>query len=362
LTERRPDGDSPRVPVYTIQPDRAGSEVFTSLRLRLLKELLFLAMVVVAIALGFFVLDVAQDPDGDYSDFWFEAVWNTLNIVSTVGSLTKVSPLERAWGMLAIVVGLVAVLFGFGSLMAMFTGDVAQMLERRKMRRKLHDMKNHIVVCGYGRVGRSVAAELRRQKVPLIVIDVDPQAVNAADEEGYNAIEGDCAEDQTLRAASIEHARGLIAALKTDAANVYLILMARELQPSLRIVSRAELAETRGRVLRAGADRAIAPSDLAAHQLSHLMLKPLVSEFVAAATGEGEFDFAEMEVAEHPQLQNKKLGDLDLAGRAEAIVISVVTESGQHEFNPRPQRVLKSGDTLVLVCREGGLEQIAALT
>jgi voltage-gated potassium channel len=223
-------------------------------------------------------------------------------------------------------------------------------------------MKDHIVVCGYGRVGRAVASELSRHGTPLVVIDSDPEVVGRGDEDGHTAIQGDCTEDHTLRAASIEHARGLIAALETDAANVYLILMARELQPKLRIVSRAELSETRNRLLRAGADRVIAPSELAAHQLSHLMLKPLVSEFVAAATGEGEFDFAEMEVSNHPQLQDKSLGDLDLPGRAEAIVISVVTESGQHEFNPRSDRVLKSGDTLVLVCREGGLPRIEALT
>jgi voltage-gated potassium channel len=349
------------VPVYTIQPDHAGAAVFQGLRLRFLKSLLYLAVVVVTIALGFFILDVAQNPDGDLTDYWFEAVWNTLNIVSTVGSLTEVSPLERARGMLAIVVGLGAVLFGFGTLMALFTGDVARMLERRKMRRKLHDMKDHIVVCGYGRVGRAVAAELRRHKEPLVVIDGNPEAVTLANEDGHTAVQGDCTEDHTLRAASIDHARGLIAALESDAANVYLILMARELQPRLRIVSRAELSETRPRLKRAGADRVIAPSELAAHQLSHLMLKPLVSEFVAAATGEGEFDFAELEVSHHAHLQEKTLGDLDLPGRAEAIVISVVTETGQHDFNPQADRVLKPGDTLVLVCREGGLQRIQAL-
>jgi voltage-gated potassium channel len=155
----------------------------------------------------------------------------------------------------------------------------------------------------------------------------------------------------------------LIAALESDAANVYLILMARELQPHLRIVSRAELSETRPRLMRAGADRVIAPSDIAAQQLSQLMLKPHVSEFVATATEKGGgYDFAEMKVAQHPHLHEKTLGELDLSGRAEAIVISVVTEGGKLEFNPRADRVLKSGDTLVLVCREGGLERIESLT
>jgi voltage-gated potassium channel len=348
--------------VYTVQPDAVAASVFRSLRQRFLNALLFMALVTAVIVLGFFTISSVQEPGRSWNERWFEAVWNTLNLVSTVGSLTLASPLERAWGMLAIVIGLGAVLYGFGTLMALFTGDVARMLERRKMRRKLDDMKDHIVVCGYGRVGRAVASDLRRHGARLVAIDSDSRAVTLANEDGHTAVQGDCTEDHTLRAASIEHARGLIAALECDAANVYLILMARELQPRLRVVSRAELSETRARLLRAGADRVIAPSELAAHQLSHLMLKPLVSEFVAAATGEGEFDFAEMELSDHPHLQEKTLGDLDLPGRAEAIVISVVTEAGQHEFNPRSDRVLKPGDTLVLVCREGGLPRIEALT
>ncbi|MHC4129919.1 MAG: potassium channel family protein [Planctomycetota bacterium] len=349
------------MPVYTVQPDAVAATVFRSLRRRFLNALLLMALVTAVIVLGFFTIGAVQKPDADWGNHWFEAVWNTLNLVSTVGSLTLASPLERAWGMLAIVIGLGAVLYGFGTLMAMFTGDVARMLERRKMRRKLHEMKDHIVVCGYGRVGRAVASDLRRHGASLVVIDSDSRAVTIAHDDGHTAVQGDCTEDHTLRESSIDTARGLIAALKSDATNVYLILMAREIQPELRILARAERSETRKRLLRAGADRVIAPSDLAAHQLSHLMLKPLVSEFVAAATGEGEYDFAEMEVAQHPRLQEKALGDLDLPGRAEAIVISVVTESGQHEFNPRSERVLKAGDTLVLVCREGGLKQIEAL-
>jgi voltage-gated potassium channel len=349
------------VSVYTVQPDAVAASVFRSLRQRFINALLLMALVTAVIAVGFFVIDAVQQPHGRWADHWFHAVWNTLNLVSTVGSLTLETPLERAWGMLAIIIGLGAILYGFGTLMGMFTGDVARMLERRKMRRELHEMRDHIVVCGCGRVGRAVAADLRRQGVPLVVIDSDSRAISRANEDGHTAIQGDCTEDHTLRAAEIEHARGLIAALESDAANVYLILTARELQPGLRIVSRAELSETRPRLQRAGADRVIAPSELAAHQLSHMMLKPLVSEFVAAATGEGEFDFTEIEVAEHPHLHEKTLGDLDLPGRVEAIVISIVTAGGRQEFNPRADRVLKTGDTLVLVCREGGLERIRAL-
>jgi voltage-gated potassium channel len=180
------------VPVYTVQPDAVAASVFQSLRRRFLNALLVMTLVTAGIMLGFFTIDAVQDPDGAWGDHWFEAVWNTLNLVSTVGSLTLATPVERAWGLLAIVIGLGAVLYGFGTLMAMFTGDVAQMLERRRMRRRLDDMKEHIVVCGYGRVGRAVAADLRLHGAELVAIDSDSRAVTLANDDGHTAVQGDC--------------------------------------------------------------------------------------------------------------------------------------------------------------------------
>lgn len=354
-------GNLLRVPIYTVQSDRAATRLFRNLQERLLRAILLLALCVAVFTVGFFIIDLVQNGSGPVGGRFFDALWNTLNLVSTVGNLKDVSTLERAWAMLTIVVGLGAVLYGFGSLQALFQVDVAGLIERRNMKRKLKELSNHIAVCGYGRVGRAAAAGLQKHGASVLVIDQDAEAVARADEDGFMAVQGDCTEAQTLREASIDKAGGLIATLDTDAANVYLILLARELCPGLRIISRAERSETRKLLRRAGADRAVAPGDIAALQLTHLMLKPIVSEFIAAATGEGEYDFAQMQVVEQPHLQGRTLGELDLPERAEAIVISVVSDSGRQEFNPRPDRKLDAGDTLLLVCREGGLERIAAM-
>lgn len=344
-----------------MQSDRVAAAVFRNLRLRLLRAVALLALCIAVFTLGFLLIDVLQKGQVSFGRGLFDALWNTMNLVSTVGFLENVTLIERAWAIVTIVIGLGAVLYGFGSLQALLTSDVSRLLERRRIRRMLDIMTNHIIVCGYGRVGRAVAAELTRHGASAVVIDRDEQAVALADEHGLTVVHGDAASEQTLRDASVDTARGLIAALDTDAANVYLILVARELAPTLRIVARAERSETRSTLRRAGADRALAPGEIAAVQLSHLMLKPIVSEFIAAATGEGEYDLAQMAVDDHPNLRGRSLAQLDLPHRAEAIVISVVSASGDQEFNPHGDRVLAAGDTLLLVCRGGGLERIAAL-
>lgn len=349
------------MPVYRVQPDQVATALLRGLRLRFYNALALLVVCLTVITSGFYLIDVVRQHRQDHRQALFDALWNTLNVVSTVGSLEDVSPAERAWATVAIIVGLGAVLYSFGVLQALLQGDVVRLIERRKMRKTLRNMSGHIIVCGYGRVGRAVAAAVKRQGRQAVVIDCDPAAAARADEDGYAVVEGDCDLETTLAAASIASADGLIAALDSDAANVSLILGAREAKPRLRIVSRAERRESRSKLTRAGADRVIVPSELAAQQLSHLLLKPIVSEFVAAATGEGEYDFAELQVADYPVLQGRTLQQLDLPRRAEAVVISIVTSEGAQKFNPRADTALEAGDTLLLVCREGGLERIAQL-
>ncbi|MFG0330456.1 MAG: potassium channel family protein [Phycisphaerales bacterium] len=349
------------MPIFTVQSDRVASAVFVVTRRRLINAILLLAACVLVFSAGFTVIGMNERPGVPLAEQFAEGLWFTLNLVSTVGSLPELSVAQQIWAGITIVIGLGAVLHWFALLQALFHTDMAQLFERRKMQRRLQAMSNHIVVCGFGRVGTAVAKELSKHGVPLLVLDVNPTAISRADELGYTAIEGDCTDEQTLAAASLKQARGLIATLDRDAANVFVILMAREIQPRLRIVTRAERPESHSTLHRAGANRVIVPGELAAQQLSHLMLKPIVSEFIAAATGEGAFDFAELEVKDHPRFQGRTLRELDLPGRAEAIIISIVGEGGKQRFNPGADERLEAGDTLILVCREGGLERIAQL-
>ncbi len=350
------------MPIYIFQDDRAGAEVLRVLRRRFAYALGALAITVAISTIGFTILATDHTPDMTWFDRIFLGLWETLNIVTTVGAIGELTQAEKAWSILVIIFGLGAVLYGFGSLQAMMhQGELLGLLMRRRMQKKIEQLKDHIIVAGYGHVGMAAAAELKRHNTSVVVIDNNDEAVTHADEHGLIVVKADATDEEVLHKAGVENAAGLIATLDSDAANVYLILMVREMQPKLQIVARAERHETRARLLRAGANQAIVPGELAAQKLSHIMLKPMISEFIAAATGDGDFDFAQVQVSDHPHLAGKSLADLNLPKTAETIVISIITGEGDQEFNPRAQRQLDKGDTLLVVCREDGLKRIAEL-
>ena len=259
------------MPIYVVQDDRQGAEVLRELRRRFALALGALAIAIAISTIGFTLLDSANTDVMSFSDRAFEGLWKTLNIVSTVGWLGELSQAEKAWSILVIIFGLGAVLYGFGSLQAMLhRGELMGLLVRRRMQKKFEHLQDHIIVAGYGHVGRAAAAELKRHNTPLVIIDNDDEAIAHADEHGFLVVKADATDEEVLHKAGVERATGLIATLDSDAANVYLILLVREMQPKLRIVARAERHETRARLLRAGADQAIVPGELAAQKLSHL--------------------------------------------------------------------------------------------
>jgi voltage-gated potassium channel len=349
------------VAVYEIQTDREA-EAFVRSLLRRFALCLATLLGIVLISTAGLVL-FSSEHSGTLGQRIYYAFWDTLNLITTVGDIDEsLSTGQRAWAILVIIFGLGTVLTAFSTLQGLLLGGaVRRHFARRNMQRTLHDMTGHIILCGFGHVGREVAERIRKASRKLIVIDRDESAVTDADTEGYFVMRGDCTDEHTLREAGLERAAGLIVTLDSDASNVYLILVARELRPDLRIVTRGEKDASRRTLRRAGADRVIVPGESAGAQLSQLILKPRLSEFMASAIDEGEYDFAEIEVAEHEGLQDKALRELDLPRRAQMIVISIITASGEQEFSPGADRVLKADDTLLVVCREGGRERLAAL-
>ncbi len=349
------------MPVFTIHPDRVTEDFVRDLRRRAVMALALLLGIITISTISLMILD--RHPDLSLYDRFLNALWDTLNLISTVGSLTEdLSSGQRVWAILVIALGLGAALYAFGTLQSlMHAGDVRRLYVRRKMQLALNSLENHFIICGYGVVGRRVAKEISKGGHPLVVIDQDDEAVSTADEEGYLTIRADCTRENTLRQAGVERAAGLIASLGADASNVFLILIARELKANLRIVTRADRDETRNTLRRAGASRVIVPSEIAGLQLSHLILRPHVSEFIASAIGEGEYEFAEFVISPEHGMAGKTLRDLNLPRRLGMIVISIIDVAGHHEFNPSADRVLQEDDTLIIVCQEGGMEYIESM-
>lgn len=208
-------------------------------------------------------------------------------------------------------------------------------------------LRDHYILCGYGRVGATVARELVHSGLKVVVIDILPESLARARREGFLEVEGDATEEATLRAAGIERAKGLITTIDSDAHNVYVILSARAMKPDLFVVARANTADAEPRLIRAGANRVVSPYTMAGHRLAELATRPRVVDFIDAALSHGELAFTmeEVEVGPGTPLADATVGSLRETG---VFVLAIVTGTKRYEANPHANRILKAGETLIV--------------
>jgi voltage-gated potassium channel len=318
-----------------------------------------LAGVFVFGTLGYMVIERWSFPD---------ALYMTVISITTVG-YQEVHPLSRAgqaWTMLVLVGG-VGTLFYTASLVMAFVveGRLYDHWGRRRRDRMIDHLTHHFIVCGYGRIGQMIVAELRHRQVPLIVIERDPERCHEAIESGLLAVAADASNEDVLKRVGIGRARGLIAAVGTDAENVYTVLSARLLNPGLFIVSRAESEESRRRLERAGADRVVSPYQIGAVHLAQTALRPAVVDFMQFATSATnlELNMEQIRVDAGTPFVGQSILEANLRQRYGAIVVGIQRADGKMEFNPAPDAKMMAGDQLVVlgpVERLRSLEQAAA--
>jgi voltage-gated potassium channel len=230
-----------------------------------------------------------------------------------------------------------------------------------RMRREIARLKGHQIVCGYGRVGRQVARELARQGVPFVVIEQDPGQVEACRAEGYLAIAGEASDDAVLKESGIGRARGLIAAVDSDADNVFVTLSARKMNPNLHIVARASSDEAAAKLEMAGADRTLSPYAVGARRLASLATHPLVVDFLDIVThGEGgiEFRLEEFRIPQNSSIADHTIGGLRVRERTGAMILAVRNREGRFDTTPSAEDRLQAGDTLIVL---GTREQMSRL-
>jgi len=208
-------------------------------------------------------------------------------------------------------------------------------------------LRDHYILCGFGRVGATVARELVHSGLKVVVIDVLPDSLGRARRDGFLEVEGDATEEATLRAAGIERARGLITTIDSDAHNVYVILSARGMNPGLFVVARANTADAETRLMQAGASRVVSPYTMAGHRLAELATRPRVVDFIDAALSHGELAFSmeEVEVGPGSALAGATVASLRDGG---VFVLAIVTGANSYEPNPPADRTLKPGETLIV--------------
>lgn len=223
--------------------------------------------------------------------------------------------------------------------------------EERHRSHMIDELKDHFIVCGGGRIGMIVADEFSRQHVPFVVIDRDAEAVHDMLVKRYLAVQADASREDMLTKVRIDRARGLIAALGSDAENVYTILSARGLRPNLLVIARADSEDAERKLLKAGATRVISPYQIGATQIAQTALRPAVVDFVQLATSSENLELAmeQVSIAASSLLVDRSIVDANLRQRFGVIVVGIRRLDGRMEFNPPPDAVMRAGDQLVVL-------------
>ncbi len=227
-------------------------------------------------------------------------------------------------------------------------GEIREVFKKRSMRKKLEQLKNHYIICGYGRMGRIIAKELRANDIPFVVIEKKGENLP---EDDIIYIAGDATKDEVLREAGIERAKGLITVLSQDAENLYVVLSAKGLNPELFIVARAAEEGAEVKLKRAGADRVVSPYHIGGLRIAHTVLRPTVVDFLEFATRSEhlEIQIEEIPVGETSVFVGKTIGESGIGRDIGAIIIGIKRSDGRMEFNPTSQTTIKSGDTLIVL-------------
>src|SRR3954454_10586810 len=288
----------------------------------------------------------------------WDGFYMTVITITTVG-YGEVHPLSgpgQAFTVLILLTGVGTFFYAFTLFFTLLSeGQWTERRERRRLERMLDELADHFIICGYGRMGEIIAREFSRHGVRFVVIERNPDRMHLAMEHGFIAVEADASNEEVLRRVHIDTARGLVAAVSTDAENVYAVLSARLLRPDLFIVGRAETDDARTKLKRAGADRVIAPYHLGGLQLAQTALRPAVVDFVQLATSSEnlELNLEQVHIASESPLAGKKLIQAGLRQRFGVVVVGIRRADGRMDFNPAPETSILGGDDLVVLGRTG---------
>jgi voltage-gated potassium channel len=295
----------------------------------------------------------------------FEALFRTVNTIYTAGLVDAPEDTAAKVFTLVLVVGGVAVfLYVFALLIELaVSGTMGDALVRRRTARKVKELENHYIICGYGRVGRRVAREFRESGLDYVVVDFSPDAIQAAREQGDLVIEGKGTDARSLTAASLATARGLVASSDSDVDNLYVTLSARAARPELLIVARAANEDAAEKLRLAGANRVVQPYATAGLEMAKLVAKPQVAAFLDIVTSAGGPDLSieEIEVTSGSGKAGLSIRDLRIRHETGALVIAVQKPDGRFDATPSPDTALEVGDVVIAVGTVAELQQLEEL-
>ena len=322
------------------------------------KKLLFPAIVIlIVLLLGIFGYMVIEG--------WslLDSIYMTVITLSTVGygEVRDISGTGRIFTITLILFGIFIITYTVGWIAKNFIeGEMRAILGRRKLDKQIKSLRDHYIICGYGRIGKIICKELMMKSIPLIVIEKDERVRQELEYDNILYLDNDATHEETLREAGIGQAKGLISVVGSDPENVFICLTARGLNHQLYILSRAEDEGTEGKLLQAGASEVILPYRIGGRRMAQAIIRPTVSDFLESAIHDHSFELniEEIVVGEDSPLSNLTLVDSGIRREMDIIIIGIKQKDGKMVFNPFSRTKIQSGDILIAMGRDKDLERL----
>jgi voltage-gated potassium channel len=321
---------------------------------RLLPATIILTVIVLVGILGYEVIERWT---------FLEATYMVITTLFTVG-FQEVRPLSSAgkiFTMFIIVGGVGSAIYAAGQAVEIIVeGEMTGYRKRKRMDKKISEMKQHYIICGFGRVGHQVSQAFESSRIPYVVIDSKKETLEELEEKDVPSIIGDATSDSVLIEAGIRSAKGLIACSDSDVANVYVTLSARVLNPGLNIVARAGFKDTEKKLIMAGANRVISPYFISGVRMAALATQPVASDFLDLVTHGGQIDFKLYEIAvpEGSPLIRTSIQEADIRSQSGALVLAVRKSDGTFDLQPKPDSMIDKNDVLVVIGTQGQFETL----
>jgi voltage-gated potassium channel len=273
-----------------------------------------------------------------------------------------IDPWLRVWTIALILFGCTSIIFVTGTLVQWLTeAQIQRALGGKRMENEIEKLSNHAIICGFGRIGRMIAAQLQAGRIPFIIVDQAADRVAEVRDAGYLTLQGEATDEAVLKTAGIARARVLATVLPNDAANVFITLSARNMNPRIQIIARGEVPSTERKLLQAGANRVVLPAHIGADRIAHLILHPNARELLGAQTksriefehhlSELGLDMEELEIAVDSPLAHKRIAEVESEAAGRLLAIAIMRKEGGTDLNPTPSSMLMPGDALVVMRR-----------